>query len=79
MKTIFNIYKVLIIIEHNKNSQNAKKFQALRFFRLPNFFSSEMKKKKKPTYFPKQATIFKIAQKFSKHFRKKISHKYFQA
>ncbi len=38
MKIIFNIYKVPIIIEQNKNSQNAKKFQALGFFKTPNFF-----------------------------------------
>jgi hypothetical protein len=30
MKTIFNIYKVLVIIEQNENSQNANKFQASR-------------------------------------------------
>jgi 5'(3')-deoxyribonucleotidase len=35
IKTIFNIYKVPAIMEHNKNFQNAKKFQALGFFRCP--------------------------------------------
>jgi len=38
MKIIFNMYKVPIIIEQNKNSQNAKKCQASRFFRMPNFW-----------------------------------------
>ncbi len=44
MKTIFNIYKVLVIIEQNENFQNAKKIQALRFFRVPNFFRHKWKK-----------------------------------
>jgi hypothetical protein len=44
MKTIFNIYKVLVIIEQNENSQNAKKIQALKFFRVPNFFRQKWKK-----------------------------------
>ncbi len=37
MKIIFNIYKVPVIFEQNKNSQNAKKIQALGIFRMPNF------------------------------------------
>jgi len=66
MKIIFNMYKVPVIIEQNKNSQNAKKFQASGFFR--------MQMKKINMYnFPKQA---KIARNFSKHLRKKC-HEYF--
>jgi len=38
MKIIFNIYKVPVIIEQNKNSQVARKFQAPGFFRMPNFW-----------------------------------------
>jgi len=69
MKIIFNIYKVPIIIEQNKNSYNAKKFQASGFSECPIFFGQEWKKN---IYnFPKQAKISKIAQKFSKHLRKK--------
>jgi len=44
MKIIFNIYKVPIIIEQNKNSQNAKKLQASRFFRMPNVLGRNEKK-----------------------------------
>jgi hypothetical protein len=36
MKIIFSIYKVPVIIEQNKNSQNAKKLEASGFFRMPN-------------------------------------------
>jgi hypothetical protein len=32
IKNLSNIYKAHIIIEQNKNSQNAKKFQAPGFF-----------------------------------------------
>ncbi len=55
MKTIFNIYKVPVIIE-----QNANKFQASRFFRVPNIFWAEMIKISIYN-FPKQAKISKIA------------------
>jgi hypothetical protein len=40
MKNIFNLYKENI--EQSKNSQNAKKIQALGFFRVP--IGAEMKK-----------------------------------
>jgi hypothetical protein len=33
---------VPVIIEQNENSQNANKFQASRFFRVPNIFWAEM-------------------------------------
>ncbi len=63
MKTILNIYKVLVIIEQNENSQNANKFQASRFFRVPNIFWAEMIKISIYN-FPKQAKISKIAWNF---------------
>jgi len=70
MKIIFNIYKVPIIIEQDKNSQNAKKFQASGFSECPILWA-EMKKN---IYnFPKQAKISNSARKFSKHLRKKMS------
>jgi hypothetical protein len=37
MEIIFNIYKVPIIIEQNRNSQNAKKIQASGFSECPIF------------------------------------------
>jgi hypothetical protein len=71
MKIIFNIYKVPIIIEQNKNSHNAKKFQASGFSECPIFWAGM---KKKSIYsFPKQAKISEIARTFSKHLRKKMS------
>ncbi len=69
MKIIFNIYKVPIIIEQNKNSQNAKNIQASG---LQNAQFFGQKWNKISIYnFPKQAKISKIARKFSKHLRKK--------
>jgi hypothetical protein len=44
IKTLFNIYKAPVNIEQNKNSQNAKKFQAPGFFRVPNFLGRNEKK-----------------------------------
>jgi hypothetical protein len=41
IKNLFNIYKALVIIEQNKNSQNAKKFQAPRFFYTAQFFGQK--------------------------------------
>jgi hypothetical protein len=63
---------VPVIIEQNENSQNANKFQASRFFRVPNIFWAEMIKISIYN-FPKQAKISKIAWNFFKHLRKKIS------
>ncbi len=55
MKIIFNIYKVPIIIEQNKNSQNAKNIQASR---LQNAQFLGQKWNKISIYnFPKQAEI----------------------
>ncbi len=70
MKIIFNIYKVPVIIEQNKNSQHAKKFH-WDFFKCP-IFGAEIKKINIYN-FPKQAKISKIARIFSKHLRKKMS------
>ncbi len=77
MKTIFNIYKVPVIIEQNENSQNANKFQASRFFRVPNIFWAEMIKSAFIT-FPSKLKFPKLPKNFSSILEKK-SHEYFRA
>jgi hypothetical protein len=42
-QTLFDIYKAPVIIEQNKNSQNAKTFQVPGFFRVPNFLGRNEK------------------------------------
>jgi hypothetical protein len=56
---------VLIIIEQNKNSQNAKKIQALGFFRMPKCFGGK-NEKKKPTFitFPTRLKFSKLPKIF---------------
>jgi hypothetical protein len=76
MKIMFNIYKVPIIIDQNKNSQNAKKFQALRFSECPIFWA-EMKKKTFIT-FPSRLKFPKLPKSFPSILEKK-SHEYFRA
>ncbi len=44
IKTLFDVYKAPVIIEQNKNSQNAKIFEAPGFFRVPNFLGRNEKK-----------------------------------
>jgi hypothetical protein len=62
------------IIEHNKNSQNAKKIQTLGFFRCPIILG---RNEKKTTFitFPSRLKIPKLPSFFSKHLRKR-SHEY---
>jgi hypothetical protein len=70
MKIIFNIYKVPVIIEQNKNSQHAKNFHR-DYLECP-IFGAEMKKINIYNIL-KQAKISKIARIFSKRLRKKMS------
>ncbi len=77
MKTIFNIYKVLVIIEQNENSQNAKKNSSTEIFQSAQFFSAQMKKK--PTFitFPSRLQFSKLPKNFASILENK-SHEYFQ-
>jgi hypothetical protein len=61
MKIIFNIYKVPVISEQNKNSQNAKKFQVSGFFRMPNVLCRNEKRSTFIT-FPSRLEISKLQE-----------------
>ncbi len=77
MKSMFNVYKVPIIIEQNKNFQNAKKFQALWFFRMPNFLGRNEKQLTFIT-FPSRLKFPKLPEIFPSVLEKEC-HEYFQA
>jgi hypothetical protein len=77
MKIIFNIYKVPIIIEQNKSSQNAKKFQASGFFRMPNVVGRNEKKSTFITL-PSRLKFPELPETFPSILEKKC-HEYFRA
>jgi hypothetical protein len=66
---------VPVIIAQNKNSQNAKKFQALGFFRMPNFWGRNFFKSTFIT-FPSRIKFPKLAEIFPRILEKKC-HEYF--
>jgi RNA recognition motif-containing protein len=64
-----DIYKAPVIIEQNKNSQNANIFQAPRFFRVPNFLGRNGKKINIYN-FPSRLTFPKLPEIFPSIFNK---------
>jgi len=72
MKIIFNTYKVPVIIEQNKNSRNAKKFQASGFFRMPYVLGRNENKSMFIT-FPSMLKFPKVPETFPSILEKKMS------